>query len=212
MFRRELSWSQERSTGRRGSGLRLRLDKPAIRVLGIAESFDRSLDKSSVLAGVVMRGDFIVDGLAIAKCTVGGMDATESIVSLYRKLGRTDINAILLSGCVISWYNVVDLATVYEETGLPLVCITYEESDGIREYFVKNFPEDWQARVEVYERNGGRNAVRLWTGYEVFVRCLGIDLETSRRLLNKFTLHGRVPEPVRLSKLIARQVMRFALT
>ncbi|MEM2910315.1 MAG: DUF99 family protein [Nitrososphaerota archaeon] len=188
------------------------MDKPAIRVLGIAESFDRSLDKNSVLAGVVMRSDFIVDGLTIAKCTVGGMDATEAVVSLYKKLDRTDINAILLSGCVISWYNVVDLAAVHEATGVPLVCITYEESEGIREYFIKNFPDDWQARVEVYERNGVRHAIKLWTGYTAFIRCLGVELEVGRRLLDKFTLHGRVPEPVRLSKLIARQVVRFALT
>ncbi|MCS7135673.1 MAG: DUF99 family protein [Nitrososphaerota archaeon] len=187
------------------------MDKPAIRVLGIAESFDRSLNKNSIIAGVVMRGDFIVDGLAITKCTVGGMDATEAVISLYEKLGRTDINAILLSGCVISWYNVIDLNKVYDAIGLPLVCVTYEESEGIREYFIKNFPDDWQVRVEVYERNGARHAVRLWTGYTVFIRCLGIELDSGKRLLDKFTLHGRIPEPVKLSKLIARQVMRFVL-
>ncbi|MEM0456320.1 MAG: DUF99 family protein [Nitrososphaerota archaeon] len=189
--------------------MKLRLDKPAIRVLGIAESFDRTLNKNSIVAGVVMRSDFVVDGLAITKCTVGGMDATEAVISLYRKLGRTDINAMILSGCVISWYNVVDLNAVYEAIGLPLVCITYEESEGIREYFIKNFPDDWQARVEVYERNGTRCAVKLWTGYAVFIRCLGVELNVGKRLLDKFTLHGRIPEPVRLSKLIAKQVMKF---
>lgn len=151
----------------------------------------------------------MVDGLAITKCTVGGMDATDAVISLYRKLGRTDINAIILSGCVISWYNVVDLNAVYEKIGLPLVCITYEESEGIREYFVKNFPDDWQSRVEVYERNGARRPVVLRTGYTVFIRCLGIELDAGRRLLDKFTLHGRIPEPVRLSKLIAKQVMKL---
>lgn len=156
-----------------------------------------------------MRSDFIVDGLAIAKCTVGGMDATDTVVSLYKQLSRTDINAIILSGCVISWYNVVDLNAVYEAIGLPLVCITYEESEGIREYFIKNFPDDWQVRVEVYEKNGARHPVRLWTGYTVFIRCLGVELDAGKRLLDKFTLHGRIPEPVRFSKLIARQVMKF---
>jgi endonuclease V-like protein UPF0215 family len=189
--------------------LKLSLDKPAIRVLGIAESFDRSLNKNSIMAGVVMRSDFVVDGLAMAKCTVGGMDATDAVISLYRKLGRTDINAIILSGCVISWYNVVNLNAVYESIGLPLVCITYEESKGIRDFFIKNFPDDWQFRVEVYEKNGARHEVKLRTGYKVFIRCLGIELDAGRRLLDKFTLHGRIPEPIRLSKLIARQTMRF---
>jgi hypothetical protein len=44
--------------------MHLHLNKPGLRVLGIAESFVRSLP-TSVLAGAVMRADLRVDGLAI---------------------------------------------------------------------------------------------------------------------------------------------------
>ncbi|MGH9910516.1 MAG: DUF99 family protein, partial [Nitrososphaerales archaeon] len=44
---------------------RLHIEKKAIRALGIAESFVKSQNQS-VLAGVVMRSDMIIDGIAYA--------------------------------------------------------------------------------------------------------------------------------------------------
>jgi endonuclease V-like protein UPF0215 family len=63
--------------------MRLHLNKRGIRALGIAESF-RPTQRWSVLAGVVMRGDLVVDGLAVGRASVGGDDATSSISALYR--------------------------------------------------------------------------------------------------------------------------------
>ncbi|MEM0259499.1 MAG: DUF99 family protein, partial [Thermoproteota archaeon] len=45
------------------------LSKKAIRVLGIAESF-RETSKKSILAGVVMRGDFLIDGFSFSFVTL----------------------------------------------------------------------------------------------------------------------------------------------
>jgi endonuclease V-like protein UPF0215 family len=48
----------------------LHVNKKGIRVLGIAESFKRGEEKS-VLAGVVMRSDNIIDGVAFDRIAVG---------------------------------------------------------------------------------------------------------------------------------------------
>ena len=93
----------------------LHLSKPALRVLGIAESFVRAMPVSR-LAGVVMRADLRIDGLALASATVGGDDATRAVLNIYEELDREDLNAILLSGAVISWFNIIDLQEVFERT------------------------------------------------------------------------------------------------
>ncbi len=185
--------------------------KKGLRCLGIAESFVRNRPKS-VLAGVVMRRDLIVDGVAVTRITVGGMDATEGVLEIYRALGREDINFILLNGCIISWFNIIDLERVYEETGVPLICLTYEESEGLEKYIREYFPpEDAERRLKVYRRLGSRVKVYLRrTGAMVYIRHLGMDLRTARALLNAFTLTGCVPEPVRLANLIARAVLRLS--
>ena len=162
----------------------------------------------SVLAGVVMRADMMVDGISFSRARVGGMDATHKLLALYRTLDRSDINVILLNGCVISYYNVIDLHHLAEVIGLPLICVTYKDSKGLEKSFRERFPEDWQLRVEVYRRNGLRTCMMLHTGYVIYVRFLGMSKEEAVRVLNKFTLHGAVSEPLRVARLLARSIMK----
>jgi endonuclease V-like protein UPF0215 family len=177
--------------------------KRGIRVLGIAESFVPSVDRESLLAGVVMRKDRVIDGFAFAKTKVGGDDATRKIISLCGSLGRNDINVIMLSGAVISFYNVVDLDRVYLETGLPLVCLTYRESTGLEESIKRHFPESHKRKLARYGRLGKRRGVELKTGKRIFVRALGLNDEDLGQLLDAFSLEGKYPEPVRVAGLLA---------
>ena len=107
----------------------MHIPKKGLRALGIAESF--SGREHSTLAGIVMRKDLIIDGFAFSRGTVGGMDATDAVPELVNTLNRRDINVIFLSGCVIAFFNIIDPAHVLDRTGLPVVCVTYEESTGL---------------------------------------------------------------------------------
>jgi endonuclease V-like protein UPF0215 family len=189
----------------------LHLSKPALRVLGVAESFLRSCPRS-VIAGVVMRSDLRIDGLALAMATVGGDDATEAVLKICQNLDRSDINALLLSGAVVSWFNIIDLHELYERLGLPVISLTYEQSPGLekhlREHFAGTIAEK---KTLCYQRLGGREMIRLRTGYDVYVRALGATSQEARLLLNKFTLEGRVPEPVRVARLAARAAVQEGL-
>lgn len=181
--------------------------KKGIRALGVSESFVKGVSKRSVLAGVVMRSDMFLDGFSFSTAEVGGMDATSNIIELYESLERNDINLMLLNGCIISWYNVVDLHYLFETIDLPLICVTYEASEGLERYFKELFPEDWQFRVEIYHKNGPRIPLRLKTDHTIYVRFLGMSQEEAIGTLNKFTHHGAIPEPLRIARLLARSLM-----
>lgn len=187
--------------------VQLHLNKPALRALGIAESFVRACP-CSCLAGVVMRADLRLDGVAFASATVGGNDATKSVLKIYEKINRADINALILSGAVISWFNIIDLQVVFEEIQKPLICLTYEESPGLEKYIREYFSEPEQKLLR-YQRLGPREMIRLKTGYNVFIRALGATANEARVLLNKFTLDGRIPEPIRVARLAARAAMHM---
>lgn len=188
--------------------MRLHVHKKGFRALGISESFIKGVSEESILAGVVMRADMTIDGFTFSKATVGGMDATEKILEMYRSLKRDDITLLLLNGCIISWYNVIDLHRVAEETELPLICVTYNESTGLEKYFKELFPEDWKSRVEIYRKNKSRTAVKLSTGYTVYIRFIGMKIEEAKGILNKFTSHGSIPEPLRVARLLARSLVK----
>ncbi len=192
--------------------MKLNVSKKGIRVLGISESFRKGISKKSVLAGIVMRGDLLIDGFAITTITVGGLDATQGVLNIYNILNRKDINAIMLNGVIIAWYNVIDLEKIYNKTKIPIIAVTYEESEEkLDKYFKENFPEDYEKRIEIYRRNGEREKIQLKTGYTVLVRYLGMRRDEAKGLLNKFTRQGAIPEPLRVSRLLARTLMQHPL-
>jgi endonuclease V-like protein UPF0215 family len=176
--------------------------KKAIGVLGVAESF-RPTAKKSTVAGVVLRTDLVVDGFVFGAATVGGDDATDALLRMYRKLKRGDLNLIMLAGCIISRYNIVDLDELARRSGLPVVCLTYNESRGIEDAIRRHFDHP-EGRIESYRRLGARSPVLLRTGHRVYVRTAGISDTDAKSVLDAFTLQGGVPEPVRLARLLAR--------
>ncbi len=181
----------------------LHLNKPGIRALGVAESF-RQGQARSLLAGVVMRSDFVIDGVALGRTRVGGDDATSSIASLYRKLRRNDVNLIMVSGAILSLYNIVDVDALSARTRLPVICLTYKETAGIEGSIRRHFPEGADAKLAAYRKLGRRTGVSLRTGHRVFVRAAGVDKDRIGKVLDSFTLQGSIPEPVRVAKLLAR--------
>jgi hypothetical protein len=178
------------------------LTKAGVRVLGVAESFVKEREHS-ILAGIVMRGDLQIDGIGIARIKVGGMDATDGVFSILSSLQRKDINVIFFGGCIISWFNIIDISRIHQDTGLPSICITYQESEGLEKYFSEYFPGD-EERKNLYKKLGPREKIKLGTGHEIFARWIGMKKMEAKLLLNRFTLHGKIPEPVRVARLLAR--------
>ncbi|MFX1260622.1 MAG: DUF99 family protein [Promethearchaeota archaeon] len=176
--------------------------KKGVRVIGVSESFKRD-DEKSIAVGVVMRGDMRIDGIGFCEPEVGGTDATEKLIAMYSRLAREDIRVWLLGGCIISWFNVVDSMSLYKATGVPVVCLSYNPSEGIEKYFREYFPNDWQSRVTLMDGGGQRKEVTLKTGHSVFLTTSGITLDRARKLVDQFTLDGRIPEPIRVARIIA---------
>ena len=188
----------------------LHLEKKAIRVLGIAESFSQR-DLLSTLAGVVMRSDLVVDGAAFGSLQVAGSDATESIIALFRKMKRNDINVLMIAGSVLSLYNVVDLEKIGKKLKLPVVAVSFTKSraDLERNVKAKFDRKTAERKIRLLRKLGKASTIRLKTGYVAFVRSAGTSDQEIRILLDRFTLQGAVAEPLRVAKLLARAARAF---
>ena len=182
------------------------ISKKGTRALGIAESY--SGRERSVVCGVSMRKDRNIDGIRFSPVTVGGLDATDAVISLVRDFGRRDFNVLLLGGCVISWFNIVDLGEVARITEIPVICVTYEDSEGLLPDLMYHFPNDEQ-RLSLYRRLGDRTPVLLKTGQTIFIRPFGIPVHEAGILCDQFTIEGKIPEPIRIARLTARGFMRY---
>lgn len=187
---------------------RVHTDKKGLRVLGIAESFSKSNSKS-VLCGVVMRRDLIVDGMTFGTATIQGDDATETITSMISMLHRQDINSIMIDGLVISMYNIVRGQEIAGKTNLPVIAVTFKESGGLEGAIRHHFPAEWESKLQQYMALGDRQKVMLKTGKPLFIRHWKIAMDKALSLLNSFTLQGSVPEPVRVAKVGAYAASKF---
>ena len=185
----------------------LHLEKKGIRGLAIAESFSQN-SKKSVLSGIVMSTDLVIDGFVVGYSTVGGDDATDSILTMYEKLDRPDVSFLLISGIVISLYNIVDVKRISEKTGLPVIGVTYEESPGIEDAIKYHFPESYESKLAEYSKLGSREKITLHTSHNLYIRNEGCTALEVKQLLDKMTLQGSVPEPLRIAQLLANTLLK----
>jgi uncharacterized protein len=190
----------------------LHLEKKAIRALGVAESFKKD-QPISTLAGVVMRSDLVIDGFGAGTLKVSGSDATASVIKLFRGLKRNDVNAVMISGSILSLYNVLDIDAIYEALAVPVIALSFNKAvSDLAANISSRFPEKIaKSKIELLEKLGAADKIRLKTGYEVFVRRAGISENISNRLLDKFTLQGAIPEPIRVARLLAKTIAPFRL-
>jgi len=185
----------------------LHLEKQGIRGLAIAESFSQT-SKKSVLSGIVMSTDLVIDGFVFGHSIVGGDDATDAILSMYEKLDRPDVSFLLISGIVISLYNIVDVKRISEKTELPVIGVTYEESQGIEDAIKHHFPNSYETKLAEYSKLGSREKITLHTSHNLYIRNEGCTVLEATHLLDKITLQGSIPEPLRVTQLLANTLLK----
>ena len=200
--------------------------KAGARAVGVAESYgagdegtaadashpdgdDRGSRRTSTLAAVVARADRTVDGFAFGGCTVGGLDATDAVVDLVGRLGREDVQYVLVSGIAPAWYNVLDLRAIQRAVDRPLLSVSFEDSPGLEPALREAFEgEALDPRLSTYRRQPSRE--RLTVNDEtVFVRAVGLDAGEARDVVRAFTPEGGRPEPIRVARLAARAADRW---
>lgn len=186
--------------------------KAGTRALGVAESFGSDAERST-LCGAVVRADRVVDGFAYETCRVGGADATDAIRSLFRALGREDVRHLLVAGIAPAWYNLVDLHGLHEAVGIPVLSVSFEESEGLEPALRREFEgAALDRRRDTYRAQPPRRPVDVNDG-RVFVRAVGCDDETAARVVRAHTPAGsRRPEPLRVARLAARAADGFRRT
>ncbi len=185
----------------------LHLEKNGIRGLSISESFTKQ-DKYSVLAGVVMSNEFQIDGFIFGRATIRGDDITQQIITMYEKLNRDDISYVLLPGTILSMYNIVDIEKIYDYLQIPIIAINSQDSSGLYDTIKHHFPENFGMKLEQYEKLGSRQKIQLHTQTTIFLRMRGCTAEHCKILLDKITLQGSIPEPLRVSQILAKTIFK----
>lgn len=179
--------------------------KPAGRLLGIAESGIMGASQS-ILGGIVLRRDLIIDGVIWDYVTIRGTDSTDTILQMIEQLGRTDINGIMLHGTIIAGYNIIDMVHLHQATKLPIISVTKEPQEDLKTHLQSTFPSDCESRWQTALQNGEIRSIELSSNSRIYVQTKGCEFTLVKKVVKHFTHFGSIPEPIRVARLFARAI------
>jgi hypothetical protein len=109
---------------------------------------------------------------------------------------------------VISLYNIVDIKKISQKTELPVIGVTYNDSDSIQDAIKHHFPNSYNSKLDQYSKLDSRKEITLHTSYNLYIRNEGCTILEAKQLLDKLTLQGSFPEPLRIAQLLAKTLLR----
>ena len=184
------------------------------RVVGVEDGgFSRKLQgrgsQKALFICALLRGTWIND-LQTDIITVDGLDATEKLSSM---LHRWSFDAVMLAGVSFAGFNLVDPTVVFEEFNKPVIVVSRTKPDNIAvESALRQHFEDWKVRWGVFEKLGPVwEVVSMPNEPPVYVEVVGAELDWASKLIRAASLCCRVPEPVRVARLVARGLTRRVL-
>jgi endonuclease V-like protein UPF0215 family len=161
--------------------------------------FDRSKRRGDVLLVGAVFARTRLDGVLAGRVRRDGSNATGTISRLV--LGAQfagHIRAVLLNGIAVAGFNVIDIHGLATAIARPVLVVA------------RRLPRMEKIREALARLPGG---ARKWALIQaagpmepvrgIYVQRAGLTLAESRDLLAATTLHGNLPEPLRVAHLIA---------
>ena len=174
------------------------------RVVGVEDGgFSREADvQKALLVSVFLHGVSIID-FQMTEIEVDGLDATEKFSCMLR---RWSFDSVILAGVSYAGFNLIDPNVVFEEFGKPVIVVarTKPNSKAMKDALLRHF-QDWETRWAVVETLGPvYEIVSVPNEPPIYAETVGVDLELARDLVRRLSVCCRIPEPIRVARLIAR--------
>ncbi len=174
--------------------------KPITNVVGFDDAPFRHEHRGDVRVVGAVCARTRLDGVLSGKVRRDGRNATDTIIELVTgSKFRGHVRAVLLQGIALAGFNVLDVHRLARELKVPVVVV------------VRRSPRMHLVQHALLERTPG--GARKWQLVQqagpveqlgaMWGQCIGIGKADATALLRATTLHGNVPEPLRLAHLIA---------
>ncbi|MDW8023781.1 MAG: DUF99 family protein [Nitrososphaerota archaeon] len=174
-----------------------------MQIVGIDDgSFKKEVTKKALLAAVLFKG-LTIEDIRFTKVKVDGLDATARVAEV---LNGWEFDAVMLAGVSFAGFNVVDPTILFDEFRKPLIIISRKKPNNkaVKQALLHHF-KDWQIRWEVFQKLGIIYKVNMSAGeFPLYIEIVGGDLHWAKDIIKAMAVSGRVPEPIRVARLIAR--------
>jgi len=177
---------------------------PLSNVVGFDDApFARSHRGDVLLVGAVCARTRL-DGVLSTRVRRDGANATTKMIEVVtRSQFGGHLQAVLLQGIAVAGFNVVDVSELSRQLQVPVLVVARKRPDLA----------SMRRALMGMEARGGPGAARKWDLIEragpmeplggLWVQRIGLSRSEAGELLRGTTLHGALPEAIRLAHLIA---------
>ena len=145
-----------------------------------------------------------LDGVLISSVSRDGRDATQRIAAMVLESRfAAHVQAVILQGIAVAGFNVVDIHQLHADLAVPVLVVTRRQPNlqSIRRALLKNV-SGGARKWALIEQAGSVEPIG-----RVFVQRAGLSVAQAAQLLSDSTVHGALPEPLRIAHLIAGAVV-----
>ena len=141
-----------------------------------------------------------LDGVVSGWVRRDGANATARMIALVEESQfRRHVRAVLLQGIAVAGFNVVDVHRLAERLTVPVVVVSRRKPRlALMKDALFGHTPGAKRKWRLIEAAGEMEPLE-----NVWVQRVGIDRAETAALLRATTLHGNLPEPLRLAHLIA---------
>lgn len=178
------------------------------RILGIDDSEFCSNDDKVKIAGVLARIPFYIEAVMISEADVDGTDINTVLKDMIlRSRYKEQINLILLDGITFGGFNIVDISDLNRTLNIPIATVTRRRPsmNAIKTALKKHF-NDWEKRYSCIQ-SARPKRFRIGS-HTMYCRGEGISDDELSFALERTTIHGAIPEPLRVAHLFASAIAR----
>lgn len=152
-----------------------------------------------------------IQAVRLGTIEVDGTDAEATLRSLVRKL---PFDLVMLSGISYAGFNIMDISKLAHDLEKPVIAVIGERPDNkaVREALKGHFA-DWKRRW-----GNVRSAGRLYAFKPVkdepklYFEVKGATPDFARRVLSRTALISRLPEPIRVARIMAKGLSPLTAT
>jgi endonuclease V-like protein UPF0215 family len=195
-----------------------------LNVIGFDDGpFSREHRGRVLLVGAVCAGTRL-DGVVSGHVQRDGVDSTRRMIELVSESQfRAHVRAVVLQGVAVGGFNVVDVNALSAALGVPVLVVMRRPPDleAMRAALFVDVPRQrprvrgaarkWRlieraGPIEPLAPGSGTGAAPTGIrrpGPRLWVQRVGLSQAAARTLVDATTLHGHLPEPVRIAHLIA---------
>ncbi len=173
-------------------------------VLGIDDApFAKGQSQPVPIVGVTMEGQDLVEAVAIGEFPVDGSGATQYLADWITGLrSRPMLQGVMLGGITIAGLGLVDIPSLSERLGLPILVVTRHNPDNaeLRQALKTVGLLD---RLPILDRTP--RAYRVAEG--LFLAHAGGTRVEAEKTVCATLAKARLPEPLRIAHLIGRAIV-----